>query len=182
MFSSIHCRPLPTFLMEILTPIAKIRINLGHFRENAWQIFTCRGAEQNQTSFLYSLFVATRSARQHVEFFPPILVEQTCSLQRGIPTHHCSMRWCSHMSVVPDRDFRVPKSPAWSASQNSYKTPCKVCGSNSTAPTGRPLKQHPTLSEFLQVIRRGTLHFSCQRAGSRSQVRTVPETSNLHTL
>ena len=65
-----------------------------------------------------------------------------------------------------------PKSPAWSASQNTSRTPGKVCGSNTSAPTCR-LQVTPNTFEFFEVLRRGTLHSSCQGACSTCQVWTV---------
>ena len=52
----------------------------------------------------------------------------------------CLITCATHMTVTPDRDFRVPKSRAWTASQNTSRTPSKVCGSNTIAPPDRHLK------------------------------------------
>ena len=51
-------------------------------------------------------------------------------------------------------DLRVPKSPAWSASQNTSHTLGNVCGSNTIAPTGRSRKWRPTQLEMTSPISR----------------------------
>ena len=65
-----------------------------------------------------------------------------------------------HTTAIPERDVRVPKAPAWPASQNTSKTPGSVCGSDTIAPTGRPRRQRPARFEVFEVFCRGTLSTS----------------------
>ena len=84
---------------------------------------------------------------------------------------------------MPERDLRVPESPAWSGSQNSSKTPSNVRGSFTITSTNWSSSHvaHDTF-EFFQVFRRGTLHPLVPEELQRMTSLDGPETSSSRAL